>query len=134
MGLFSRKGKQSDAPELGDVVAESHSVRARGSGTHLHAEVLHEKYSEHEATAIQTDVLSAAKDFGHRVVMDLSHVKMLASAGIGSLIQLHQACKSAGGKLVLCNIDENIRMMLGVAKMDRLFVFADDHADAAGKF
>lgn len=136
MGLkdvFSRKEKPGEGPELGSVVAETTYIRARGAGDYLLAEVLCEKYSEHEASAIQTDILAAAKDFGSKVVIDMTHVQMLASAGIGSLIQVHQACAGAGGKMVLCNIDENIRMMLGVARMDRMFTLATDHADAAGK-
>ena len=132
MGLFSRKSK-SDAPELGDVLTETHAVRTHDAGDHVLAEVLHPKYSEHEATAIQTDILNAAPNAGHKVVIDMAHVQMLASAGIGSLIQIHQACASAGGKMVLCNLDENIRMMLGVAKMDRMFAIATDRADAARK-
>ncbi len=133
MGLFSKKTKSAAGDASLELIAETSYVRAHNAGDHLLAEVIPEKYSEHEATAIQTDVLAHAEGFASKIVMDLAHVQMLASAGIGSLIQLHQSCQKAGGKLVLCNIDDNIRMMLGVAKMDRLLHLADDRADAAGK-
>ncbi|MEQ8850486.1 MAG: STAS domain-containing protein [Phycisphaerales bacterium] len=132
MGLFSKKSKPADDTPI-EVIGETSYIRAHNAGGFLLAEVIPEKYSEHEATAIQTDVLAHADTFANKIVMDLAHVQMLASAGIGSLIQLHQSCQRAGGKLVLCNIDDNIRMMLGVAKMDRLLHLATDRADAAGK-
>lgn len=133
MGLFSKKSKAvtDDAPL--DVIGETSYIRSHDAGSYLLAEVIPEKYSEHEAPAIQTDVLAHAEQFSSKIVMDLAHVQMLASAGIGSLIQLHQSCDKAGGKLVLCNIDDNIRMMLGVARMDRLLNLATDRADAAEK-
>jgi len=135
MGLknvFS-KPKPDDADPLAHapVLVDTTFVHARDAGGYALATVLCERYAEHEGLAIESDLLTAAEHRGHKLIVDLSKVLMLASAGIGSLIKVHQTCAQAGGKLAICNIDPNITQMLKVAKMDRLFVLADTPADAA---
>lgn len=134
MGLrnvFS-KSKGDDAPaDEAPVIVETAFVRAHDAGGVALATVLSERYAEHEGQAIESDLLAAAERCGHRLIVDLSKVLMLASAGIGSLIKVHQTCEGRGGKLAICNIDPNITQMLKIAKMDRLFVLADTPADAA---
>lgn len=134
MGLrnvFSKSKPDADPLADAPVLVDTAYVHARDGGAFALATVLSERYAEHEGQAIESDLLSAAERCGHRLVVDLSKVLMLASAGIGSLIKVHQTCAGKGGKLAICNIDPNITQMLKIAKMDRLFVLADTPADAA---
>lgn len=130
MGLFSKKPREDAPAPTGPVVVSSTFVEARDTGAHIHATLLSERYTEREALAIESDLLGVAPQRSHRLLVDMSRVLLLASAGIGSLIQVHKACNAAGGKLVLYNIDEQVRMMLAVAKLDRLLAMADSPADA----
>lgn len=134
MGLkdvFSRKSSDTPADTpAGPVIAATTFVEARDQTSHVLATVLTERYTEREALAIETDMLDAASTRAHRLAIDLHKVAMLASAGIGSLIQLHNTCQKSGGKLVLCAIDPQVKSMLAVAKLDKLFDMVDTPADA----
>ena len=133
MGLknvFSRKPSDDETPATGPVIASTTFVEARDLTSHVQASLKTERYTEREAMAIESDLLGAAATRAHKLAVDLGQVVMLASAGIGSLIQLHNACEKSGGKLVLCNIDPQVKSMLAVARIDRLLTIVDSPADA----
>lgn len=130
--LFSKS--KPDAPHPETPVAEtSHAMIVESNGVAV-ATVLCERYSEHESKPIENDLLGAASDRGHKLVIDMSKVAMLASAGIGSLISLHQACTKAGGKLVVCAIDPQIGQMLKLTRMDRMLNIAPTREQAIESF
>lgn len=123
MGLKDLFGKSKDTAAAAEtpIASTSHAETVDASGVAV-ATILCERYSEHESRPIENDLLDAAARCGHKLVIDMSKVTMLASAGIGSLISLHQACAKAGGKLVICSIDQQIGQMLKLTRMDRMLV------------
>lgn len=127
--LFSRK-QQSDNQEPSTPLAEStHASVVDASGVAV-ATILCERYSEHESKPIEHDLLDAAAKCAHKLVIDMSKVAMLASAGIGSLISIHQACAKAGGKLVICDLDPNIAQLMAMTRMDKMLNIVDSRAAA----
>jgi anti-sigma B factor antagonist len=134
MGLRDLFGKKTDAPAAAAASAISSSTytTAVDVGPCAVVTVLVEKYTEREAQALQQEILAAASGKGHHVVVDMHKVMMLASAGIGSLVQVHRACAGAGGRMVLAALDPDIAEMLKLSRMDKLFTFADS-VDAATK-
>lgn len=130
-------GKQEtggeDAPVAGDVVLESTYVKAERSGGIIHATVMTEKVTEREARILQEELVQAAGEGGHKLCVDMSPVMMLASAGIGSLVQVHRACEGAKGRMVLHSIDAPILEMLKISRMDRLFTIVPDRQSAFRK-
>lgn len=127
--IFSKPRKE--APPVETTIAETTHARVVDSGGVAVATVLCERYSEHESKPIEHDLLDAAARCAHRLVIDLSKVAMLASAGIGSLISIHQACAKAGGKLVICALDPQIEQMLRLTRMDRMLVIVPTREQAA---
>ncbi|RMH29389.1 MAG: anti-sigma factor antagonist [Planctomycetota bacterium] len=133
MGLKDLFAKKKDAPPAaaGEVIAETtHAAVVDHQGVAV-ATILCERYSEHEAKPIEHDLLSAAQRCANRLVIDMSKVAMLASAGIGSLISLHQACVKAGGKMAICGLDDNIAKMLSLTRMDKMLTIVDSPEAAA---
>ncbi len=132
MGLKDLFGKPKDRPARDETpIAETSHARIVDAGGVAVATIMCERYSEHEAKPIESDLLDAAARCAHRLVVDMSKVAMLASAGIGSLISLHQACAKAGGKLVVCAIDPQIEQMLRLTRMDRMLVIVPSREQAA---
>jgi len=126
--IFARKQQNTEA----DATPLSSSTFAdvlEVSGVAV-ATVLCERYSEHESKPLEHDLLDAAAKCGHKLIVDMSRVTMLASAGIGSLISLHQACAKSGGKLVICALDENIAKLMTMTRMDKMLNIVDSR-DAA---
>lgn len=130
--LFS-KSKGPDQPNETPVAETTHAQIAESNGIAV-ATVLCERYSEHESKPIENDLLEAASKRGHKLIIDMSKVAMLASAGIGSLISLHQACTKAGGKLVVCAIDPQIGQMLKLTRMDKMLNIAPTREQAIESF
>ena len=130
--LFSKS--KPDAQRTETPVAEtSHALIVESNGVAV-ATVLCERYSEHESKPIENDLLDAASARAHRLVIDMSKVAMLASAGIGSLISIHQACHKAGGRLVVCNIDQQIGQMLKLTRMDKMLNIEPTREQAIDSF
>jgi anti-anti-sigma factor len=63
-------------------------------------------------------------------VVDLSGVGFAGSAALGNFVALHRVTRQKGGRLVLCNVDPTVREVLRASKLDVLFEFAGDRADA----
>lgn len=117
-----------DAPQ--EVLIESRYCRADGFDGHARAAVLVEKFGEREAHVVFEELSTAAAQRGGRMTLDMTHVTLLASAGIGCLTRLHRSCDEAGGKLAVWGVEENILGMLKLSRMDRLLTLKDDQVAA----
>ena len=56
-----------------------------------------------------------------RIVIDLSHATYIDSAGVAALILAMQEVKEYGGKFFLSGVQETIRSILEVSRLDRIF-------------
>jgi len=57
------------------------------------------------------------------VVLDLTDMDWIDSMGIGTLVRMYVACRSAGCKLQLVNLGKRVKELLGLTNL--LGVFAD---------
>jgi len=65
-----------------------------------------------------------------RLVIDLKHVTVLTSAGIGLLVTLHKRLTTNGGAVAIYNLSADIAHLMKLTRMDRLFPIAADFAGA----
>lgn len=65
-----------------------------------------------------------------RVVVDLSRVTYIDSSGLAVLIEAMQNVEAYGGKFVLAGLQENVRPILEIARLDQVFIIFP-HVDAA---
>jgi anti-anti-sigma factor len=70
------------------------------------------------------------KDCNFDLIIDFNFVEVLSSIGISNLITLQNLLKSAGYKLVLCNVKVITKCIFDVAGIDKLFTFADNKDSA----
>jgi|SRR6266404_1058144 len=83
-------------------------------------------------------VLSNMFDFQKRLreekalglIIDLSDVPYIDSAGIGVLVNAMVSCKNHERTLVLSGVTDRVMSVLRITKVDTLFHFADSKADA----
>jgi anti-anti-sigma factor len=64
------------------------------------------------------------------VVVDLSGVGFAGSAALGNFVAIHRLSRQRGGRLILCNVDPTVREVLRASKLDALFEFGGDRAQA----
>jgi anti-sigma B factor antagonist len=65
-----------------------------------------------------------------RLVVDLSGVSYIDSSGLAVLIEAMQNVEAYGGKFVLAGLQENVRPIFEIARLDQVFIIFP-HVDAA---
>ena len=68
-----------------------------------------------------------------RLIIDLTDCPRINSPGIGNLVALTADANTHDSRLVICNLQTFVAMVIGVTKLDRFFVLADDLNDAVAK-
>jgi anti-sigma B factor antagonist len=65
-----------------------------------------------------------------RLVVDLSNVTYIDSSGLAVLIEGMQNTEAYGGKFILAGIQENVKPIFEIARLDQVFMIFP-HVDAA---
>ena len=55
------------------------------------------------------------------VLVDFQQVTFMDSSGLGALVLGLKTVRAAGGKLFICSINEQVRMLFELTSMDRVF-------------
>jgi len=62
----------------------------------------------------------------NNILIDLEQIKFMDSAGLGSLVALQKMISQAGKKLYICSINDQVKMLFNLTKIDRVIkVFKD---------
>ena len=69
-----------------------------------------------------------------RILLNFSNVEYLSSAALGKLITLNKKLQTAGGKLILCNIDPQIYEVFEITKLDKFFKIMKEEQAALQAF
>jgi anti-sigma B factor antagonist len=81
-------------------------------------------------TASLNEVIDKKPD---RLVVDLADVSYIDSAGLAALIQAMQKVEGYGGKLMLAGLQETVRSIFELSRLDQVFqIFPDVDAALAG--
>src|SRR3974390_3490529 len=71
----------------------------------IHRKIL----DEQNIQKIGEDLFSLVDELGRKkILLNFSNVEYLSSAALGKFITLNKKVKSSGGKLVMCNISDDI--------------------------
>lgn len=72
------------------------------------------------------DAVMAAVDAGaRRVIIDFADTGYIDSAGLGALVSLSKKVREATGSLRLTNLNEDLRTLFELTRLDTLFAFDD---------
>jgi anti-sigma B factor antagonist len=66
------------------------------------------------------------------VVVDLSGVEFIDSAGVGVLVGLFKSARMRGGRARFCGLSPGVRAVLELIQLDRIFEICDDAESAVG--
>jgi anti-anti-sigma factor len=68
-----------------------------------------------------------------RLVVDLSNVSYIDSAGLAALIEAMQRVEGYGGKFALAGLQETVRSIFEISRLDQVFqIFPDTNAALSG--
>jgi len=70
-------------------------------------------------------VLSGIDSGGRSVIIDFAETGYIDSAGLGALVSLSKRVREAAGSLRLTNLNEDLRTLFELTRLDTLFAFED---------
>lgn len=76
----------------------------------------------HRSSRVERSLASMIKKKPDRVVVDLSGVTFIDSSAIAVLIRAMQDMKEYGGEFSLSGINEKVRPIFEIARLDQVFV------------
>jgi len=67
-----------------------------------------------------------------KLVIDLSGVGYMDSSGVATLVEAMQVARKGGSKLVLCGLQDKVRSIFEIARLDTVFTIVADRNTALG--
>jgi anti-sigma B factor antagonist len=86
----------------------------------------------HVAPQISASLAAMIADKPKQFVVDLSKVTYIDSSGLAALIRAMQDVDRYGGKFALCGLQESVRPIFEIARLDQVFRIFPDSASAFG--
>jgi anti-sigma B factor antagonist len=81
------------------------------------------------------DLVQAALDKGERrMLIDFSRTGYIDSSGLGALVSISRKIREAGGELRLSGLNEDLRSLFELTKLDTLFAIAETPQQALASF
>lgn len=81
------------------------------------------------------DLVIQALDTGNRkILIDFSRTGYIDSSGLGALVALSKRVREVGGELRLSGLNEDLRSLFELTKLDTLFAIADTPEQALAGF
>ena len=88
-----------------------------------------------EIQLVGMELFRLVDELGRRhVILDLGNVEYVSSAALGKFITLNKKVQGKGGKLVMCNINDDIFEVFEITRLDRLFNIQKDEQSALQTF
>ncbi|MGD1715091.1 STAS domain-containing protein [Dapis sp. BLCC M172] len=90
-----------------------------------------------KATSFRQEISEQVDAGADIVVIDFKEVTFMDSSGLGALVLALKTVRAAGSQLVVCSINEQIRILFELTSMDRVFEiftnreeFQKDHSES----
>ena len=81
------------------------------------------------------DLVQAALDRGERrLLVDFSRTGYIDSSGLGALVSLSKRIREVGGELRLSGLNDDLRLLFELTKLDTLFAITETPEQALASF
>lgn len=74
-----------------------------------------------ESQEFRQEITEIGESGAQIVLVDFKNVTFMDSSGLGALVLAFKALRSAGTKLVICSINEQVRILFELTGMDKVF-------------
>ena len=108
------------------AMVETPRLRTALHGGAVVVTLLTPKIAEAEVGPIRADLEPVTREHGWRLVFDMSGVLLVGSAGLALLIGVRKDAMAQGGRLVICNVSQEIMGMMKITHLTKLLTFAPD--------
>jgi anti-sigma B factor antagonist len=83
---------------------------------------------------LKKKVLDAMEDGERKFVIDFSETGYIDSSGLGVLVSLSKKIREVGGDLRLAGLNDDLRTLFELTKLDTLFTITDSVEEAVAAF
>jgi anti-sigma B factor antagonist len=83
---------------------------------------------------LKQKVLEELENGAQKFLIDFSSTGYIDSSGLGVLVSLSKKIREQGGELRLANLNEDLRTLFELTKLDTLFNIADSREEALSGF
>ena len=83
---------------------------------------------------LKQKVLEELENGARKVVVDFTKTGYIDSSGLGVLVSLSKKIREQGGELRLAGLNEDLRTLFELTKLDPLFEIADSREEALRDF
>lgn len=81
------------------------------------------------------ELIQRSLDAGERrILIDFSRTGYIDSSGLGALVSINKRIREAGGELRLSGLNEDLRSLFELTKLDTLFAIAETPQQALASF
>lgn len=84
--------------------------------------------------AFKQSVLDEVERGARRILVDFSETGYVDSSGLGALVSLNKRLREAGGELRLAALNEDMRTLFELTRLDTLFRLYASRAEALAQF
>ena len=74
-----------------------------------------------KAAQFRQEISKLVESNVNMVLIDFQDVTFMDSSGLGALVLALKTVRAAGGKLFICSVNEQIKMLFELTSMDRVF-------------
>jgi anti-anti-sigma factor len=107
-------------------MAESQFIKTETVRNGVLAKILIEKVSDYESTVLCNELNQVGEGARWRMVLDMSRVQLLTSAGIRVLITMHTAAAKNKGKFIIAGMSDELMELIKMTRLDKMFSMVKD--------
>ena len=96
--------------------------------------VLSGRFDAFETLAVSAWFEKNIRDGEAQVIVDLSGVNFLDSAALATLVKGMKRCREHKGDLVLCSLQQPVRIIFELTRLDKAFKIFPDSTSASSAF
>lgn len=85
----------------------------------------------HEADDLLEEVKELIEEGSTRIIIELSKLNYLNSSGLNVLLNILTKVRNASGEAVICGVNERLRTLLVITKLDAVFQIAKTCEEAS---
>lgn len=83
-----------------------------------------------QAPALRHYLSTVQASSPRKLVIDLGGVPYMDSSGVATLVEAMQKARSSGGQLILCCLQEKVRSIFEIARLDMVFTIVESPEQA----
>lgn len=124
-----RRSRMTGDPRNGEKpTAPVQSIQTIGGATVV---ALAGEVNSLNAPTLHAALVALANERPKCLVVDLTDVSYIDSAGMGTLVEILRRARAYKGKMMLCGVVGHVRSVIEITKLDHLFTICDNAEQAA---